>query len=103
MASHAYCRFILQTPDGYLTPTGASKDIGDENVVVLNIYGVGGAFSSREKNIKRFLEHTTAAYDPEQCKVLYYCCPMDYYYECEKCPKMGRCEFWTNLKECKFQ
>ena len=56
MASHAYCRFILQTPDGYLTPTGASKDIGDKNVVVLNIYGVGGAFSSREKNIERFLQ-----------------------------------------------
>ena len=51
MASHEYLRFILKTPKGYLTQTGTTEDICDKNIIVLNIYGIGGFFSSKKSKI----------------------------------------------------
>ena len=54
MASHEYLRFILKTPKGYLTQTGTTEDICDKNIIVLNIYGIGGFFSSKESNVQNY-------------------------------------------------
>lgn len=103
MGSHAYCRFILKTPKGYLTENGATEDIGAEEVLVLNIYGVGGWSSTPGRDVQKFLKHSTADFKPEDCKLMLYCCPLDNCsYSCDACRIKGVCKFWTNRKECKF-
>ena len=47
-----YLRFILKTQKGYLTQTGTTEDICDKNIIVLNIYGIGGFFSSKKVMFK---------------------------------------------------
>ena len=94
MASHEYLRFILKTPKGYLTETGTTEDICDENIIVLNIYGIGGAFSSKKRNVQNFLQHSTANFDVDECQVLSYECPTGGYYHCDNCPQNSSCDFW---------
>lgn len=102
MASHAYCRFILKTPDGYLTPTGTVKDIGDNQVLILNIFGIGGWSASKEESIQKFLENSAATVDPEKCELLQYSCKRDNCYDCTGCFMKEICEFWTDRKSCTF-
>ena len=102
MASHEYLRFILKTPKGYLTQTGTTEDICDKNIIVLNIYGIGGFFSSKESNVQNFLKFSTVNFTIDECKVLQYTCHTEGYYYCSDCPRSDYCDFWNNRKKCKF-
>lgn len=100
MASHEYLRFILKTPKGYLTETGTTEDICDESIIVLNIYGIGGIFSTKERNVQNFLQHSTVNFTIDECEVLSYACPTEGYYDCSYCPRSGSCDFWHNRTKC---
>lgn len=102
MASHEHLRFILKTPKGYLTPTGTTEDICTMDIIILNIYGIGGLFSSKEKNVQKFLEHSTANFTVDECQVLRYSCPTGGYYSCSDCPRMSCCDFWNSRNKCEF-
>ena len=101
MASHEYLRFILKTPKGYLTQTGTTEDICDEDIIVLNIFGIGGFGSSKEENIRNFLKLSTVEFNLDECQVLTYACPTNGYYNCSYCPR-NDCDFWNNRKICKI-
>ena len=64
MASHEYVRFLLKTPNGYLTTTGTTQDICDKDVIILNIFEVGGYMDSKEREIQSFLDRSTANLNP---------------------------------------
>lgn len=100
MASHEYLRFMLKTPKGYLTPTGTTEDICDKEIIVLNIYGIGGLFSSKETNIKKFLEISKVKFPVDECQVLTYSCPTEGYYNCSACPRKFHCDFWNDRTKC---
>lgn len=96
MAIHEHLRFILKTPNGYLTSTGTTEDINCNDIIVFNIYRVGGPFASKERSIANFLEHSTADFPVEACKILYYSCPTRESYNCWKCSNFRNCQFWNN-------
>ena len=102
MASHEYLRFILKTPKGYLTPTGATRNLCSKDIIVLNILEIGGFFSSKEKNVQNFLNLSTAKFNINECTVLYYACDVEEYYSCAYCPFKNYCNFWNNRKKCVF-
>lgn len=102
MASHAYLRFMLKTPEGYLTPTGTTQDINGKDIIVMNIFEVGGLFSSKENQITKFFEKTTAnlKFSLDEYQVVYYSCPLDRYYSCRECHCVKECDFWNNREVC---
>ncbi len=104
MASHEYVRFLLKTPTGFLTPTGTTEDICDKDIIILNIYEVGGFCASTEKEIRSFLNLSTAEVDPSECEVWYHCCD-DFIaqYYCENCMMYSYCDLWHDRKKCKFE
>lgn len=102
MASHEYLRFLLKTPEGYLTPTGTTKDICNNDIIVLNIYAVGGFGANEEKMVRNFLKLSSVEFPVEKCQVLIYHCPTKGYYFCYNCPRHTYCDFWHNRKKCKI-
>lgn len=104
MASNACFRFMLKTPDGYLTPSGITKDINDKRIIVLSIFEAGGLLGSKEVQVESFLKKTTANlnFAASDCEVIYYSCPLDRYYSCSDCIARTDCEFWTKRETCKF-
>ena len=100
MASHEYLRFILKTPKGYLTNKGTTEDICDKGIIVLNINGIGGFSSTKDRNVQSFLQYSSEYFTADECEVLSYACPTRGYYYCGHCPQCDRCDFWHNRKKC---
>ena len=103
MASHAYLRFILKTPDGFLKVGGTTYDLDDKDIIVLNIYEVGGIFASKETKVSKFFEYSNfnKEYSVKDCMVMWYACPLDKYV-CSGCWLYNTCGFINHRKKCKF-
>lgn len=103
MASHEYVRFILKTPMGYLTPTGTTQDICNKDVIILNIFEVGGYMASKEIEIQSFLDRSTANIKSNECEVLWHACnDLIAQYSCEDCIAYSHCNLWHNRRKCIF-
>ena len=105
MASHEYVRFLLKTPTGFLTRSGTTQDICNKDIIVFNIYGVGGFTASKEKMIQNFLKASTVTdVNPNECEVWFHCCnDLIARYYCENCSAKSTCDFLFDRKKCKFQ
>ena len=102
MASHESLRCILKTPLGYLTPTGTTEDICDKDIIILNIYGIGGYSASEEMQKRKFLHLSTVTFAIEECNVLQYSCPHAESYYCCNCSRKHICDFLHDRKKCKL-
>lgn len=108
MHDHTSMLTFLQTPWGYLTNDGFTKDVNDKNIVVLpsNTYG---KWSDMDLRIKRFAEETDfddyvvheILEKSEHCKTISYRCPKDAC--CENLCKLS-CQFWNgNRYKCNLE
>lgn len=90
-----FVRYILQTPDGYLTKFGTTADIYDENIIVLPASIFGATFSSKESKVRIFFEYShVTRYPTDECQIFGYVCHVGPH-SCAICYK-SNCKFWKN-------
>ena len=95
-----YTRFILQTPNGYLTPTCTTWDICDKSIIILTSATLGPILSSKEEKVKKFFERSNLDYIPfEKCELLGYACHAGPH-SCNICGKSDHCKFEKNRANC---
>ena len=104
MASHAYLRVMLETKEGYLTYSGTTKDLNNPDIIVLNSYGIGSFMTPEKEIIKKFLSITSSpnSFNPDECKLVFYHCKIDFYYYCSFCPHKGTCDFINKKSACRL-
>ena len=104
MAHHAYMRVMLETKEGYLTYTGATKDLNDPDIIVLNSYGIGSFMTPEKEIIQKFLNLTSSPqfFNPDDCKLVFYNCKLDFYHYCCFCHLKDTCDFIHNKSACKL-
>lgn len=104
MANKAYLRFILKTPNGYLTTTGITQNINETQIIVMNIFETGGLLASKKVQVENFLKKSAAKlnFAIDDYEVISYTCPLDRYHSCCDCMNRKDCVFWTQRETCKF-
>ena len=99
---------LLKTPLGYLTKTGFTKDINSKDIIVLRSNMFGGKWSSMDRRIECFLEHTTLSREVSEniykneskCKIMAYHCKNGL--DCAGCTKHNifrDCKFWDGHRD----
>jgi hypothetical protein len=98
-------RYIVETPEGYVTATGTTKNIRDEGIIVLGISGV----NSNAKNLHEKLVESCMRWSiekgkwrTEECRILRYICEDQATSSCTGCIRETICPFLRERVEGMF-
>ena len=100
MKSQENVRYLLKTPNGYLTQKGTTEDINSKDIIVLSAFELKGDLNEK---IKSFLERSEAKFKVEECSVFKYECPYAIAFSCDYCGRQEGCEFFEAREQCKLQ
>lgn len=98
-------RYIVETPAGYVTIAGTTRDIRDEGIIVLGISGVNSnAKDLHEKLVESCMRWSIekGKWRTEECRILRYICEDQVTSTCTGCVRETICPFLREREERMF-